>query len=318
MKILLYKKTPLARNPDLWSLCLGRYTDHEVYLALHSAPKFYFWQWSKEKNSLVPSSTNVDISKDFDIIHFNDKFIAFDGYEKKSIMHYHSINTRTHTHFKGKRIANAPHVFNGFYNENDVEPIKWFPIQYQTPIYNCKNPTDKIRICYTPSNRNPLMNNGEIDMFTKGFKETHAILNKLKIKYGDRFSFVTLTGTSKENVLLQKNISNVIIDECVTGNYHMSGLEGLAMGKMVIGYCNEQNINNAHKIFPSATPVPYENVRLNNLESYLDNLISDPNSMDYICSKGVENRKWMEENWALEDIIHNMLQIYERVLSGHS
>jgi hypothetical protein len=316
MKILFYKESNLALNPDIWVEAIGRYTDHRCQLLRWKRggkKKMFVTTWVKDtgcwaRHPFHPNSFNNLCSNQVDIVHFNNRFRYFDEYQKKSLIHYHNIPHRrapTDQDFLGFKVCNACHKTNG--NYPDAKPIRWFPIDLNNTIYSPSNPTDKIKICFSPSNK---LRGGA---FSKGYHETSSILSRLQAKYPEKFSYQIVCGKSRSECLRIKGEHNIIIDECVTGSYHMSGFEGLAMGKMVVGWWNDENVEMLKTICPKSTRVPYDSVNIKNLECFLEKIISQ-NDIDYVIERGRQNRSWIEENWDIHDIIKDFINIYEDIL----
>ena len=323
MNILYFKGSNLAQNPDLWAKTIGEYTEHHT--AIVDWGKKILSIWNKEQKKFINqdiAGSSVDFfdslikSFKFDFVHFNDTFIPFSNYRKKSLIHYHSSCKfrKTSLDYDGYKIANAPHVANGDYSL-EVKPILWYPMDLNTKIYNSTNVIDdKIIICYTPTRLDPFKKNNKVNMHSKGYSQTISILEDLKNKYPNYIDYIFHTKTPKKTVLTSKSNSNIIIDECITGNYHMSGLEGLAMGKMVIGWVNENNKKLFSTLFPETNSFPYENVHIDNLKFYLEDLIQNK-KIDLVLQKGRESRLWMQKSWNLNKVINQMLAHYNEVLN---
>ena len=292
MRILFYKKTNLAKNPDIWAHYLSKYKKVET----------------KVVNSLA--------NHEFDFVHFNNTYEKFNDYLKKSLMHYHghpeheNKKGKLDSSYEGHIIINAAHIANGA--SKDYEPLRWIPIDLESEFYDVQNPKDKIRICYTPS---VITNSSNFPYHSKGFELTYPILQNLKNKFPNDVEINVLHGVQYEKCLQIKALSNIVIDECVTGNYHMSGFEGLGMGKMVIGFFSEENKDlMLNTMCPNADRIPYESVHITKLENYLNDLVSNK-KLDFVLKRGEENKEWMYKNWNLDDMLEEMLKRYERILS---
>lgn len=292
MKILFYKKTNLAKNPDIWAHYLSKYKNVETVV------------------------TNNLSNLEFDFVHFNNTYEKFDGYLQKSLMHYHGHPEHENKRgmldpsYNGHIIINAAHIANGA--NKDYEPLRWIPIDLESKLYDVQNPKDKIRICYTPS---VITNSSNFPYHSKGFEFTYPILQNLKNKFPNDVEINVLHGVPYEKCLQIKALSNIVIDECVTGNYHMSGFEGLGMGKMVIGFFSDENKElMLNTLCPNAERIPYESVHITKLEKYLHDLVSNK-KIDFVLKRGQENKEWMYKNWNLDDMLEEMLKRYERILT---
>ena len=96
---------------------------------------------------------------------------------------------------------------------------------------------EKIKVTYSPSNKEPLEKLKKKRKSTwayKSYSEVSAILNELESKgiiekdiiYGERF----------DECLKRRASGDIHIDDIYTGSYHLSSLEGLSQGKVVM--CN--------------------------------------------------------------------------------
>ena len=291
MKIFFYKKTNLAKNPDTWAYYLKKYRNIDTVVG----------------NRLI----------ECDFIHFNNTYETFADLQKRSLMHYHGHpdheNKRGTLHhgYPGYTIINAAHIANGA--SKDYEPLRWIPIDLNSEFYDVTNPTDKIRICYSPS---VTVSSHNFPYHSKGYEQTIPILQNIKNMFGDKVEIVVISNTSYEMCLKLKAQSNIVIDECITGNYHMSGFEGLGMGKLVIGHISDANRKlMLDRLCPQAERFPYESVYITELQEFLIDLIKN-NRLDFVIERGKQNKEWINLNWNLEEMLDEMLARYERIMNS--
>jgi hypothetical protein len=288
LRIAFYRKTRLAHNPELWCKYLNKYTEHRGFM-----------------------TTTVPDTSTFDIIHFNNTYVPFEDFLNKSVMHYHGHEDYEPTggtinlDFPGKVVANMNHIGQGSYKGKQA--IRWFPVDLMDPLYDVPNPDDNIKICYTPSKVK-----GATEYHDKGYGEVYEIFDTLRRNY-PWVHLTIITGKSYEECLKEKAKHNIIIDECVTGSYHQSGLEGLAMGKMVIGHICDGNQALAKKMLGSE--IPYENHTHESMEEFLMDLL-DNYKLKQVLETGKRNREWMDKYWNLQEMLDEMVGIYRGVLDG--
>jgi hypothetical protein len=177
-------------------------------------------------------------------------------------------------------------------------------IDFNQPLYNPIYGFNEIRIGYSPSRKTKM---GK--WHDKGYNETLSVLTKTQNMYPNVIIDV-ITDVSLEECLMRKNQCNVIIDECVTGSYHRSGLEGLALGKFTICYLS-QGVQKVIKRSSGSSKIPFSNVHISHLEKELITIIKK--GVSYIESIGEENRKWMERNWHPSTIVNEYVNFYEQV-----
>jgi len=147
---------------------------------------------------------------------------------------------------------------------------------------------DIIRIAYTPSNQNPTTRRWD----NKGFYETECILDTLQEKYS-QVEVIIAKGIPYSECLAIKQSADIVIDEVVTGSFHLSGLESLAMGIPTIAYLDQRTIETVIKI-TGAKKLPWINCNLLTLEVMLTRLIEDAELRQCI---GDFSSAWMNKYW---------------------
>lgn len=279
MKILQIKTTPIALAPDLLSDAINKYTEH-----------FSVVQHPLDK-----------VTDKFDVILFHNKWFS-SNFEKQFIM-YHSepfmVDLKIPDFVKKMVIAQYHCTLPEFKDCDIVRNV----IDFNDPIYEPKY-FDKIKIGYSPSNKGSFG-----DWHNKGYNETKKILEEIKKKFGSKVEYDIITDVSLEECLKRKSECNIIIDEVVTGSYHRSGLEGLAMGKLTICNLLPQVQDALMKVTGSET-IPFYPATLESLKRRLINIIEDK-GVEFINSTGKDNRKWMETYWSPQTIINDFIKKFE-------
>jgi len=272
MRIVHYKKSRIAWAPDELSKCLNKYSNVESFVT--SDPK--------------------DFEK-ADIVHFHNKYVKTN---KKQLIQYHSepkvIDGSMDYKHKKLVIAQYHATLPEYKDCQIVRNI----IDFENEFYMPKS-LEKIKIGYSPSH---------VDKRTfwadKGYIETVKILHKMKHFFN--VDYDVITGVSLKECIKRKSECNIIIDECMTGSYHRSGLEGLALGKMTICSLND-DVKRILKKF-SKVALPFENVWIDGLEQFLTTAIK--NGTEYLKSIGNLNRTWMESYWHPQAIVNEYIKIY--------
>ena len=284
MLIAHYKQTPIAQAPEAISEIINRYTDHNSYVFGYSYP-----DKSVDCSSSLVHSHNRIFDSTFPsiILYHSEPFrVQLDTYARKTVIaQYHA----TLKEYSDCLVVRNP---IDIYNEMFL------------PLYTDKGP---IRIAYSPSTLKP-----ESKWADKGYKETVPILLRLKEEYKDKLEIDIIVDVSLEECLKRKSQCHIFIDEVKTPSYHRSGLEALAMGKVVIcslGPLVKKTLL-AHSRAPSS---PYDSVDIDNLESYISELIQLGTSK--LIAKGLKNRLWMEKYWNPIAIASEYIDIYEKLLA---
>lgn len=139
---------------------------------------------------------------------------------------------------------------------------------------------------------------------TKGMPETIRMLKKLKKQRDCRVEVVTDSPLDK--VLYKKRRSYIVLEEMVTGSYHLSGLEGLSMGKATLCYLDKR-VEFVMKQLSGADSLPFVNTMLEHSEKVLAYLLANRGTGDEL---GAASRKWMEQYWNEEVLMRQFADIY--------
>ena len=178
--------------------------------------------------------------------------------------------------------------------------------QYQTRLYSScrpvpnliplKNPlyqpgskeTDCVRLAYSPSNTDKTGWND------KGYGPTvKAILKTVEASgYGTMppVEADIVTATDLADCLRRKSAAHIVIDECVTGSYHRSSMEGLAIGAVVVNNADALCRMNVRIMTGNCNP-PFVRTQLADLAETLS-LLAGKGPRE-LARLGTENRRWM-------------------------
>ena len=116
-------------------------------------------------------------------------------------------------------------------------------------------------------------------------------------------------------VLAAKKNAHVVIDECVTGGYHKSSLEGLSVGAFTICYLTE-DMQNLIKKITGSNELPWINSTIENLYQTLEDamrLFYD--NINEFQRKRSVIREWVETYWNPQDICEEYSSIYYNELN---
>ena len=145
---------------------------------------------------------------------------------------------------------------------------------------------------------------------TKGSPEVDKILNKFcKIR---NVQLNRIKDLRLNEALKYKQDSNVVIDDLVTGSYHISTLEGLSMGKPVLTYLDSRTTY-VMKEISGSNNLPIINIRLEELNETLNYLFDNEMIIDEI---GKNSRKWIVDYWSEKKMISKYIQLYNRLLEN--
>jgi hypothetical protein len=218
---------------------------------------------------------------------------------KPTIGWYHSQPTPGHIN-RNLEKDGWPWCVEGQYQtrlyDNAVPVPNLYPLKH--PWFQLREKADKYTIAYSPSNVN---GTGWDD---KGYDRTVNILRGLPCEVD------IITGVSIEECLSRKARAHMVIDECVTGSYHRSTLDGIALNCWVINKCDDLCIDNI-RLMTGAEYMPFTSVSLDMLDGYLRMWISR------YKEPPTHNREWFERYWNPELLIkRNFEPLMEQALGN--
>ncbi len=283
LKILLIKRSRLADAPDELVKAINRYTQHHADI-------------------------DCKAKEGYHILHYNN--IYFPAKHNSKVIQYHSEPSRVTF---AKHFGNAPTFpkkqlvlsqYHATLPEYSHCELVQNVINFENDTYDLKHQergTKFFKIGYSPSVTQKVN-----IYYDKGYEKTKAILESI-----EGIEFDIITGVSLTECIKRKSSCDIIIDECVTGSFHRSGLEGLALGKMTICWLNNET-EKMLKDFTS-TEIPFENIHIDNLKEFLIKCCDFP--LEEIHKVGEKNRIWMEKNWHPKIIAEKFISIYRDVIS---
>jgi len=286
-RVAQFKKSPLAFAPDCLNDAINKYSKHFTSIMKYDL-----------------KNLNVDL------IHFHNKA---DNINIPKLIQYHSQPDLVNLNFNSTKLVLNQYqaTLNEYKNCIKVKNI----IDFNQHLYDINEIRNKIIIGYSPSSIN---RSGWDD---KGTTKTFEILKRLKLNFPDKIEYNIINTipnpplkfqSELDECIRQKSKCNIIIDECVTGSFHRSGLEGLALGKMTFAHLSKELI----EVFLKTTGsqfIPFENIKICDLYDELVKLIKS-NNIDDIIDVGNRNRRWMETYWNPIEIIKEYEEIYMKEL----
>jgi hypothetical protein len=145
---------------------------------------------------------------------------------------------------------------------------------------------------------------------TKGAFETIKIIERLQKKLN--FEFECIARRPHSETLTKKQTSDIVIDEVVTGSYHLSTLEGLSQGKPTLAYLDSRTISTIHEVTSAVSQIPIINTQLEDLDITIKRLVEDKPLREYL---GAYSRKWMEKHWSDSQMIQHYVHAYEDLIN---
>lgn len=140
---------------------------------------------------------------------------------------------------------------------------------------------------------------------TKGRPETLRMIERVAKKTGA--SWRAVTGVPLAEALELKRASRIVLDDMVTGSYHLTGLEGLSQGKCVLAHLDERSLALLRR-FSGREEHPFVNCRLEDAPAVLEHLLADKALTRELGARG---REWMANHWPEERMVRHYVDIYE-------
>ncbi len=311
MKILHLCPSSLAGAPVHLSKILNKYSCCESKTILKNQFRNKGMNQLRWDYDIVsPSSQQLDDAIAWaDVIHHHRAIYPRLIKNKPSILQFHSpangyVPEQTHKEFNGRKLVIAQY-HPRFYTDAVVVPnmIDIWDTQFQ-PEEKSKN---AVHVFYSWASERT---GGWSD---KGSKKTIGILNKIKKKYGDQVVIQVMNNRSYADCMAWKRKAHICIDECVTGSYHLQSLEGCAVGAVTFNNIDDQTLGFMSKV-NGQNHHPFVKT---NLEGLYDKLCYFIEHREELNEKGLLSRKWMEENWNPENLVHHFLRAYSEVLRSN-
>jgi len=259
-----------------------------------------------------------------DIIHFHNWIDKFSPEmhlfrhllkNKPAVLQYHSGPDVLQKQFPGRCIITRKDITTlviaqkqaRFYPNAKIVPnaidISTYQLRARPAIKRINS--RRITVLYTPTDKKDY-SIYETTCSGKGYTETVRILKKLHNK-GIIHAEIH-SGVSFDTIMKLRNEADVVIDECVTGGYHLTSLESLSQGLATIAYLDPETETLLSSITQSTIEdLPWVNTHLNQLENRLIELALDRSLLSTIKRK---SRKWMETHWTAKKVVTAYCDIY--------
>lgn len=311
---------------------INRYTDHRARLVnfnVYSPPGMSF------QEDLVLGRSPIDeirsVVDDADIIHLhqvvdltnNQLGIDFTKQKKngrrKPIVRQFASEPG---HFEK---VGLPGIEN-FLNEEGVEYLvnaqyheRFYPQAIPVPLLtdveglsaigrSAKAYDHGLEVSFSPSNDFLV---SERRWASKGSKETFQILEELDRTKVLKFRIEEKTSNFSDYIR-RKASRNVIIDEVVSGSFHTSGLEGLALGRATIANLDARTMAMLVKLTGSIE-IPFINSNVHTLNPILRDLSQN---LPLVSRIGERSRSWMNQFYHEKDLVRHYVRVYENIASG--
>ncbi len=325
MNILHTAKTFVAGVPIRLTNFLNKYSKEVNARCLIKRPKDLYFP---DNSNIIWDNGNVEILKSLikwaDIIHIHNSppFRNNDEWglirDKTVILHLHSEPQSCYGFFEN---MNA----NGIKLSANLCIAQYQAIYVELPKTIVRNVVDindpllqpvyeqyeKPLITYSPTNTldiERVKKRGQGEWAYKSYTEVMKVFNF----FGDKHKTIdyrVITGTPYEEHLKLKQKANIHIDEFNSGSYHLSSLEGLSQGSIVIA-----NIASWMKEFLveflHCVTLPWFTTNSKDFMQDFSNLLGQ---RDLFLEAQKQSREWMEEFWNPELVLNDYMGVYKKL-----
>ena len=321
MKIVHFSKTPLAGAPIRLVEALQRYTKYDVHLV-------DLKRWDRYDHDVIhgddPERT-FELARTADIIHLHNYLgyesrefhpVDFDALRKDGKVFIRQFHSHPDLVARGMQIE----VSNLLASTMPALVIAQFQERFYPNARVVPNIIPQDSMTYSPGDE-PISN----DIFfsptstfsawddrwnTKGTPETRKLIKQVARKTG--CTIKCMTDSTFQEAIAEKRRARVVIDDLITGSYHLSGLEGLSLGKPVLSFVDGRTQLVLAEI--SGTEMcPFVNLRLEDSYDVLIYLVENP---DEAAAIGKTSREWIKRYWSDHILVQHFVDVYEKLLSN--
>lgn len=319
LNILHFSKTPLAGAPIRLVRALQEHSTYNVHLVDSNRWGIY----DQDIVFLENPELVMELAEDADIIHFHN-YLDYDSKDffpinfqelhnqgKIFVRQFHShpqlVAREMKTNIKDILDSPIPSLVIAQFQERYYPNARVVPniIPQNDPQYKPSKEDLSECIFFSPSAKDNLFTDR---WNTKGAYETMKVLEKVSQKTG--FPLRVISGKNLNQVMSMKRQAKTVIDELATGSYHLSGLEGLSLGKPVFAYLDPR-VDYVLREISRAKISPFLNIRLEDTFDVMVDLLNHP---DVSYEIGKASRKWIEKYWSDHELIKHYEDVYQKLL----
>ncbi len=324
MKIAHLSLTPLAGAPIRIVRAINNYSDIRARLINLNPFAYGTRTYDEDINFNLQKQEALDFLAEADLVHLHhwmnlkDNPFGIDLSNKKVIRHFHSE----------PRFIEKVWGVNPSAIDEDLCP-KLVVAQFQERFYPTARPVPniidlaKIEKIYR-TDTSPLTDDYQTVMFaptsreshlvdrwnTKGFEETIRLMKAIEAKSNLRL--VVYENVPNDEILVHRKRADFVIDEIVTGSYHLSSLESLALGKPTFAFLDSR-VASLLSSLTSSYSLPWLNV---NRQTFEEILLDLANNRELARQVGEYSRYWIKKYWAEKNLTQHYVTAYQDVLSG--
>ncbi len=280
-------------------------------------------QWARDRDEIIAVAHTADVLHLHNFLDLDSRQFAPIDFRKlwndgrPMVRHFHSTPDNV-ANYMGLTTATVldcpiPKLVIPQY------PARFFPTAKVVPnivldadLTRAIGPRDgNLRIAYAPSR----FNSGRASRWdTKGYLETVKLLKSVVRKAAAQeieIEVDLIEQVSHAECLRRKLACHIVVDDLVTGSYHLNTLESLAYGSICLTYM-DRSTQQAVFDLTGRSDFPALSVGLEDAEAVLLNLAAN---RPLVNELGRHARDWMAHHWAPRDMARHFLGAYAQVMA---
>lgn len=279
-------------------------------------------QWARDRDEIIELARTADVIHlhnflDLDSQHFSPiNFRKLWNEGRPMVRHFHTAPA-TIASFMGVGLQDVigcpiPKLVVAQHQARFLLDAKLVPniILDQELAQGIQPRSGLLRIGYAPTR----FNSGRASRWdTKGYLETVKMLKSLRRAAAARNVNVAvdvIEQVSHAECLCRKAACHIVIDDLVTGSYHLNTLESLASGSVCLTHMDRATQQAVFDLI-GRSDFPALAVGLEDAQAVLLDLVSDRTAVESI---GAHSRAWMKQYWAPKAMAQHFLDAYAHVI----
>lgn len=205
---------------------------------------------------------------------------------------------------EGLRDQRAKHLVIGQYHPREWPECEVVPNIvdiWDEKLMPTKRDNDLMRVAFSPSRI------GLKGWDNKGYEVTKPVLQRL-VDEG-LIEAEIIYDYPYEKCLKHRRVADVVIDECVTGSYHLTSLEALSQGQCTVAGLDNIQLETLATLTGTKSH-PWFVARADTLYDRLKMLAEHTPTVKMY---GLQARAWMEKYWNPKDLTARFVKIYEEM-----
>jgi nucleotide-binding universal stress UspA family protein len=278
-------------------------------------------QWARDRDEIIERARTADVIHLHNYLDLNStqfapidlKKLWLDG--RPMVRHFHSapdaVAQQMHTTAQAVADCPIPKLVIAQFHARYYPAAKLVPniVFGDDPKLGLVLRTDPLRIGYAPTR----FNSGRASRWdTKGYRETTKLLKDVVRKAAALNIDVRvdiIEQVSHAECLQRKSACHIVIDDLVTGSYHLNTLESLASGSVCLTHMDRATQQAVFDL-TGRSDFPAISVGLEDAEVVLLDLACN---RPLVSAMGEHARAWMRQHWAPKDMARHFLEAYAHV-----